>query len=85
MTGQQRSVLQSVRLLYLALCLAFLFVMNRLAFGQWLPLTTSQGFWFCSGTAALILGSPFVLVCLWLAKDTVSMVYYSRRVNVAGV
>ncbi|MFH1739538.1 MAG: DUF87 domain-containing protein [bacterium] len=60
MTGQQRSVPQSVRLLYLALYLAFLFVMNRLAFGQWLPLTTSKGLWFYSGAAALILGSLLV-------------------------
>ncbi len=31
--------------------------MNRLAFGQWLPLTTSKGLWFYSGASALILGS----------------------------
>jgi hypothetical protein len=60
MTGQQRSVPQSVRLLYLALYLAFLFTMNRLAFGQWLPLTTEKGLWFYSGAAALILGSLLV-------------------------
>jgi len=60
MTGQQRSVPQSVRLLYLALYLAFLFTMNRLAFGQWLPLTTEKGLWFYSGAAALVLGSLLV-------------------------
>lgn len=57
MTGQQKNVPQSVRLLYLVLYLAFLFAMNRLAFGQWLPLPTSKGLWFYSGAAALILGS----------------------------
>ncbi len=60
MTGQQRGVPQSVRLLYLALYLAILFVMNRLAFGQWLPLATERGLWFYSGAAALILGSLLV-------------------------
>lgn len=85
MTGQQRSAPQSVRLLYLTLYLAFLFAINRLAFGQWLPLTTAKGLWFYSGAAALILGSLSVLLSLWFAKSRVSMVYYSRRVNVAGV
>jgi len=54
---RQKDVSQPVRLLYLVLYLAFLFLMNRLAFGQWLPLTTSKGLWFYSGAAALILGS----------------------------
>lgn len=60
MTGQQRSVPQSVRLLYLGLYLGFLFAMNRMAFEQWLPLTTEKGLWFYSGAAALILGSLLV-------------------------
>jgi hypothetical protein len=60
MTVQQRKVTQSVRLLYLSLYLAFLFVMNHQAFGQWLPLTTEKGLWFYSGAAALILGSLLV-------------------------
>ena len=38
----------------------FLFVMNRIGFGQWLPLTNSKGLWFFSGAAALILGSFLV-------------------------
>lgn len=60
MTGRQRSVPQSLRLLYLGLYLAFLFSMNRMAFGQWLPLTTEKGLWFYSGAAALILGSLLI-------------------------
>ena len=85
MTGQQRSIPQSVCLLYLALYLAFLFVINRMAFGQWLPLTTSKGLRFYSDAAALILGSLPMLFCLRSAKSRVSMVSYVRRVNVAGV
>lgn len=85
MTDKQKSVPQSVRLVYLAFYLVFLFVMNRLAFGQWLPLTTSKGLWFYSGAAALILGPLPVLLCLWLARVTLSMVCYLRRVNIAGV
>ena len=51
---------QSVRLLFLVLYLAFLFLMNRIGFGQWLPMTNSKGLWFYSGAAALILGSFLV-------------------------
>jgi len=54
---RQKDVSQLVRLFYLVLYLAFLFLMNRLAFGQWSPLATSKGLWFYSGAAALILGS----------------------------
>ncbi len=43
MTGRRRSVPQSIRPFYLAIYLAFLFLMNRLAFGQGLPLTTARG------------------------------------------
>lgn len=60
MTRHQRSVSQPVRLLYLAIYLSFLFLMNRLAFDQWLPLTTAKGLWFYSGAAALVLGSLLV-------------------------
>ena len=60
MMAQGRCVPQSVRLLYLGVYLAFLFAMNRMAFGQWLPLTTEKGLWFYSGAAALILGSLLV-------------------------
>jgi hypothetical protein len=70
MTGQQRSVPQSVRVLYLALYLVFLFAMNRLATGRWLPLTTSKGLWFYSGAAAVTLGCLPVLLCSWLARVT---------------
>ncbi|MBC6947221.1 hypothetical protein DWB58_04685 [candidate division KSB1 bacterium] len=59
MNRRQKNISQSqpVRLLYLLLYLAFLFLINRLAFDQWLPLTTSKGLWFYSGAAAMILGS----------------------------
>ncbi|KAF0108493.1 MAG: hypothetical protein FD146_1067 [Anaerolineaceae bacterium] len=57
MMRRQKDVSQTVRLFYLVLYLAFLFLMNQLAFGQLLPLTTSKGLWFYSGAAALILGS----------------------------
>ena len=60
MTGRHNNVSQAVRLSYLAGYLAFLFVINRLAFGQWVPLTTSKGLWFYSGAAALVLGSMLV-------------------------
>ena len=60
MMAQGRNVPQSVRLLYLVLYLFFLFAMNRMAFGHWLPLTTEKGLWFYSGAAALILGSLLV-------------------------
>jgi hypothetical protein len=60
MMGKQKDVSQPIRLLYLVIYLAFLFLMNRLAFGQWLPLTDSKGLWFYSGAAALILGSLLV-------------------------
>ena len=65
MTGKQRDVPQSVRLPYLAPSLAFLFVMNRLALGQWLPPTMSKGLWFSSGAAALILAvCPCFSLCV---------------------
>jgi hypothetical protein len=51
---------QSTRLLYLVLYLSFLAAMNRMAFSQWLPLTSEKGLWFYSGAAALILGSLLV-------------------------
>jgi len=35
-----RNVSQAVRLFYLALYMFFLFVMNRLAFGQWVRIPT---------------------------------------------
>jgi len=60
MMGRQKDASQPVRLLYLVLYLAFLFLMNQLAFGQWLPFSTSKGLWFYSGAAALILGSLLV-------------------------
>jgi hypothetical protein len=60
MTGRHNSVSQAVRLSYLIGYLAFLFVINRFAFGQWVPPTTSKGLWFYSGAAALILGSLLV-------------------------
>ncbi len=60
MMRRQKDTSQPVRLFYLVLYLAFLFLMNRLAFGQWLPLTTSKGLWFYSGAVALILGSLLV-------------------------
>ena len=55
-----RHTSQPVRLLYLVLYLLFLITINRLAFGQWLPLTTAKGLWFYCGAAALILGSLLV-------------------------
>jgi hypothetical protein len=60
MIGTQKDVSQPIRLLYLVLYLAFLLLMNRLAFGQWLPLPTSNGLWFYTGAAALLLGSLLV-------------------------
>jgi hypothetical protein len=60
MIERHKEVSQPIRLLYLFIYLSFLFVMNRLAFGQWLPLTTPKGLWFYSGAAALILGSLLV-------------------------
>jgi uncharacterized protein len=57
MMERQKNVSQPVRFLYLVLYMGFLFWINQLAFGQWLPLTTSKGLWFYSGAAALILGS----------------------------
>jgi len=44
MTGRQRNDPQSVHLLYLATNRAFLFLVNRRAFGQWLPLTSAVEF-----------------------------------------
>jgi hypothetical protein len=60
MIERHKEVSQPIRLLYLLIYLSFLFVMNRLAFGQLLPLTTPKGLWFYSGAAALILGSLLV-------------------------
>lgn len=60
MIGRQKEVPQAIRLLYLLLYLAFLILINRLAFDQWFPLTTPKGLWFYSGTGALILGSLLV-------------------------
>jgi len=60
MIERHKEVSQPIRLLYLFIYLSFLFVINRLAFGQWLPLTTPKGLWFYSGAAALILGSLLV-------------------------
>jgi hypothetical protein len=51
---------QPIRLVYLGLYLGFLFAMNRMAFGQWLPMISDKGLWFYSGAAALILGSLLV-------------------------
>ncbi len=60
MIAQEKNFSQTIRLLYLALYLFFLVIMNRFAFGQWLPITTSKGLWFYSGAAALILGSLLI-------------------------
>lgn len=57
MTKQPKHVSQPIRLVYLILYLAFLFLINFLAFDQLMPLTTSKGLWFYAGAAALILGS----------------------------
>jgi uncharacterized membrane protein YhhN len=61
MTPHGRNASQAISLLCLALYLLFLFVMNRLAFGRWVPMPTEKGLWFCSGAAALILGSLLVI------------------------
>jgi uncharacterized protein len=60
MITRQKDVSQSIRLLYLVVYLAFLFLINQLAFNQLLPLTNSKGLWFYSGASALILGSLLV-------------------------
>jgi hypothetical protein len=57
MITKQKDVSQPIRLFYLVLYLIFLFLINQLAFNQWLPLTSSKGLWFYSGASALILGS----------------------------
>jgi uncharacterized protein len=60
MNERQKNISQPIRFLYLVLYIFFLFVINELAFGQWLPLVTSKGLWFYTGAAALILGSLLV-------------------------
>ncbi len=60
MIQRQKNVSQPIRLLYLFLYLAFLFLINYIVFAQWLPLTNSKGLWFYSGASALILGSLLV-------------------------
>ncbi|MDY0149381.1 MAG: DUF87 domain-containing protein [Kiritimatiellia bacterium] len=60
MKTKHQDVPQSIRLLYVLIYLIFLFLVNRLAFGQWLPLTSEKGLWFYAGAAALILGSLLV-------------------------
>src|SRR5450830_692874 len=60
MKERPSSFSQPVRLLFLVVYLAFLLTMNRLGFGQWLPLANPKGLWFYSGAAMLILGSLLV-------------------------
>lgn len=48
---------QKIRLLYLVIYLIILFIINYMAFGVWLPPTSSKGLWFYSGAASLIFGS----------------------------
>ena len=48
---------QKIRLIYIIIYLVILFIINYLAFGVWLPLTSSKGLWFYSGAASLIFGS----------------------------
>ena len=60
MTPKPKSVSQPIRFLYLIVYLGFLFMINRIAFDQWMPLTTPKGLWFFTGAAALVLGSQLV-------------------------
>ena len=60
MTQKSKSVSQPIRFLYLVVYLGFIFLINRLAFDQWIPLTTPKGLWFFTGAAALVLGSQLV-------------------------
>lgn len=51
---------QKPRLLFLVLYISGLFVTSRVALGAWLPPTGTDGLWFYSGVAALLLGNLIV-------------------------
>lgn len=48
------------RLIYLILYIFLLFVVNKMLFGQWLPLTNEKGLWFYTGLVALLIGNLIV-------------------------
>lgn len=49
-----------VRLLFLALYIALLFVANRVAFGSWVPASNENSLWFAAGLLSLLLSSFLV-------------------------
>ena len=57
MNSNRTKLSQPIRLLFLIAYILFLFLINYLAFNQWMPLNNYKGFWFYSGASALILGS----------------------------
>lgn len=63
---------QKVRLLFLGVYLAALFIACRLALGIWLPPSGEKGLWFYSGLAALLLGNLIISPLFTKPADAVS-------------
>lgn len=51
---------QSTRLIFLALYIILLFVVNKFAFGTWAPESAEKGLWFYTAAASILLGNFLV-------------------------
>ena len=51
---------QGTRLIFLIIYVSILFLVNRLAFGDWVPIAGDRGLWFYTGAASIILGNLLV-------------------------
>ena len=51
---------QGVRLIFVFVYVGLLFIVNKLAFGSWIPFAGDKGLWFYSSAASIILGNLLV-------------------------
>jgi len=63
---------QSNRAIILILYIGILFVMNYLAFGNWIPDKDSRGLWFYAGIASVLLGNLLVTPFFTKPVDAIS-------------
>jgi uncharacterized membrane protein YphA (DoxX/SURF4 family) len=63
---------QGTRAIFLLIYTALLFVLNYVAFGTWVPSSGSEGLWFYTGMASIILGNLLVTPFFTKPVDAVS-------------
>lgn len=66
------NIIQPKRAIILIIYLIVLFVLNYLAFGQWLPETNYKGLWFYTGIASILLGNLLVTPFYTKPVDAIS-------------